>query len=186
MIRRLSLFFLGCAAVLLPSDPALAGGGCLYPTAGYLFHLTGNAGRLQGAPSFGVRLEYNYSARAVRAIGLVYSFSRHELEGQPAEVHVDQHFCLLGYRFGRDWEWLNFGSHLSAGAVVRDASGAGDPGFKAGFALQTGLNVSVCPAPWLQIGPDLSFLVATDMDKWVFGGKSSYFFYLGGHVGLYF
>jgi len=186
MILRGLLALLGCAALLLSAHPALAGGGCLVPTAGYLVHLGGNAGRLEDAPSFGGRLEYNFSSRHVRAVGLVYSFSRHGLEGQPAGVHLDQHLCMLGYRFGRDWRWLNFGSQVSTGAVVRDAHGADDSGFKAGFAIQTGVNMSVCPARWLQLGPDVSFLLATDADKWIFGGKTSYFFYFGGHLAVTF
>jgi hypothetical protein len=76
MILRGLLALLGCAALLLSAHPALAGGGCLVPTAGYLVHLGGNAGRLEDAPSFGGRLEYNFSSRHVRAVGLVYSFSR--------------------------------------------------------------------------------------------------------------
>jgi hypothetical protein len=173
------------ACLCLPR-PALASGLCLYPTGGYLIHLTGNAGHLESAPSYGARLEYNFSSRDVRAIGLVYSYSQHGLDGQPASDFIDQHLAMLGYRFGRDWQWLSFGSQVATGAVVRDAHGAADPGFSVGYVVEGGISMGVRPAQWLEIGPDLSFMLATDMDKWIFGGLSSYFFYVGGHVGLYF
>jgi hypothetical protein len=174
-----------CAVLCLPAG-AWASGLCLYPTGGYLVHLTGDAGHLQSAPAYGARLEYNFSSTEVRAIGLVYSYSQHGLDGQPASDFIDQHLAMLGYRFGRDWEWLSFGSQMGMGAVVREAHGHADPGFSAGYCVQGGISMGVRPSSWLEIGPDLSFLLATDIDQWIFGGQSSYFFYIGGHVALCF
>lgn len=182
---RLPVIFLICGLlwlILLPC-PAL-GEGCFYPTSGYMFYLGGNAGDLENAPSFGARLEYNSSPHHVHAVGLVYQFSHHTMRDPFGPATVDQHFCLIGYRIARNWNWVQLGSHVGTGAIVRDFSREPQKASKVAYAIQFGLNLSFRPLPWLYVGPDATFLMTTDMDKWIFGGRSSYFFNLGGHVAL--
>lgn len=186
MTRFLVLLLVsGLPFLLLPAQ-ASGGGGFLYPTAGYMFHLGGDAEDLEGAPSFGARLEYNFSRQDVFAFGLVYAFSRHDFKNMALPFHVEQHFCLVGYRFAKNQTWLNFGSHVGMGAVVKDFGGGYKEDSSVAYAMQIGLNMSFFPLPWLHVGPDASFMMTTDMDKWIFGGTSSYFAYLGGHVALNF
>ena len=185
-MSRLFTLLMICQASFLLFPKPVSGEGCLYPTAGYMFYLGGDAEELDGAPAYGVRLEYNYSSRDVFAVGLVYSYSRHDFQHLPSRFHVDQHFCLLGYRLGKNWEWVNFGSQLGMGAVVSDFKGGTEGETTAGYAFQFGLTLSFRPLPWLHVGPDASFLITSDADQWIFGGRSSYFFNLGAHAAVYF
>ncbi len=178
------LFFGLFLFLLLP--PQAHAGGCFYPTAGHMFYLGGSGTDVKSAPFVGARLEYNASRENVLAVGVVYQFSRHDIPNLPSSESMDQHLCLLSYRFGKNWRWVNFGSHVGMGAAVREYSSKPQRTSGVVFATQVGLSLSFTPLPWLHVGPDAAFTMTTDMDNWVFGGRSSYFFNLGGHVALYF
>ncbi len=59
-------------------------------------------------------------------------------------------------------------------------------GTSAQYAMHVGIFASFRPFPWLSIGPDFTYMTTTNMNQWVFGGDSSRFFRIGGHVGIYF
>jgi len=185
MKRILVLLISILSLVVLPAG-VHASGFCLYPMGGYQFYVGGNQGSLDGAPVVGTRIEYNFSGSDVSALGLVYLYSSHHYQDYPDRFSLEQHFCLLGYRFAYNWTWVSTGSHIGTGAVVREEVGSSQGGVDAQYALQIGIQVSFRPFRWMEIGPDFSWMLSTNMDKWIFGGDSTYFVNLGGHIGIYF
>lgn len=181
-LRAFAFLFGWCLLLLLP--PRTYAGGCLYPTAGYMLSLGGNEGDVESAPFFGARLEYNASREHVLAVGVVYQYSHHDIPDLPTSESMDQHLCLLSYRIGRNWTWVNVGTHLGMGAAIRDYSSKSHQASGVVYATQVGFTLSFRPLPYLYVGPDATFTMTTDVDKWIFGGRSSYFFNLGGHVAL--
>ena len=192
--RAGSVVFLLCCLPVLAVGPreAEAEGFILYPTGGQLFFLGGDQEKPRNAPVAGVRLEYNYSREHILSIGLVYAYSKAGIRNSPSDAFLEQHFCFLGYRFGRNWNWWSLGSHVGAGAVVKNHTNVPmrDGGLRndttAQYAMQLGLHASFRPFSWLSVGPDFTYMTSTDMDKWIFGGASSHFFRVGGHVGIEF
>jgi len=165
---------------------AMGDGPCLNASAGYMFLLGGNGDDLKDAPSFGAGLEYNFSWEELRSLALTYIYSHHGIEDQPSHFKMDQHVCLLGYRFGMNWRRLNIGTHIGMGASVMDPRGGYAKGSEVLYAVILGSQVEFRIFNWLHIGPHASFLMTTDMDKWIFGGKSNYFVDLGGRLSIYF
>ena len=165
---------------------AHARGFAIYPMGGYLFYLGGNQQKLDGAPIVGVRLEYNFSRENVMAMGLIYEYTRQHIKNFTDSAALEQHFCLLGYRYARNWRWFNTGVHVGTGAVVREETGSPFEGTDAQYTVQAGLNASFRPLDWIDIGPDFTFMMSTNLNKWIFGGDISYFFAVGGHVAFYF
>jgi hypothetical protein len=200
-----SVLFCLLAFGWMPQE-ACAKGFTLYPTGGYLFYLGGSQEKLKGAPIVGARLEYNFSHENIMAMGLVYSYSKANIQGSgnfpvfsPMEhSFMEQHFCFLGYRFARNYTWFSIGSQIGIGAVVRNKTnvpkvvlqpvpiGFLEGGTSAQYAMHVGIFASFRPFPWLSIGPDFTYMTTTNMDQWIFGGDSSRFFRIGGHVGIYF
>ena len=194
------VFLLVLAGLGMPRE-AQAKGITLYPTGGYLFFLGGNQEKLEGAPMVGARLEYNFSRDNILSMGLVYGYTKNTIqdsETYPFSSFMEQHFCFLGYRFGRSWRWFSFGSQLGVGAVVRNKTNVPkvflepattvvwEQGTSAQYAMHLGLFASFRPLRWLSIGPDFTYLSSTDLNKWIFGGESSRFFRIGGHVEISF
>ncbi len=182
---------------------ALAGGGgevlakgfVLYPTGGELFYLGGNQERLKNAPVMGGRLEYNFSRHNIMAMGLVYAYSKAGIQDEPDDAFLEQHFCFLGYRFGKNWKWLSLGSQVGTGAVVKnytnvpleeDGRKIVIEGTYAEYAVNVGLYASFRPLPWLSIGPDFTYMMTSDINSWIFGGAISHYFRVGGHLGISF
>jgi hypothetical protein len=192
-------FVLLCLLVLTGAGrEAAARGLTLYPTGGELFYLGGSQEKLENAPVMGGRLEYNFSTDHVMSMGLVYAYSKAGIQNTqnvPLDAFLEQHFCFLGYRFGKNWRWFSLGSHVGMGAVVKNYTNVPmvddgrvivKQGTNAEYAMNFGLYASFRPFTWLSIGPDFTYMMTTDMDKWIFGGASSYYFRVGGHLGIYF
>jgi hypothetical protein len=186
----LGLLLLGVGA-----GEGFAKGFTLYPTGGELFFLGGSQEKLENAPVVGARLEYNFSQDNILAMGLVYDYSKAGIQNTQnfflAPSFVEQHFCYLGYRFGKNWRWFSVGSELGVGAVVKnythvplleDAAVIVKNKTNAEYAMHLGLFGSFRPFTWLSIGPDVMYRMTTDMDQWIFGGQTSYFFQVGGHL----
>jgi len=191
---------------LLPAAAALPGaasakGFTLVPTGGYLFFLGGSQEDLEGAPFVGARLEYNFSRDDIMSMGLVYAYTKADVQGSvyyPSPSFLEQHFCFLGYRFGKNWKWFSIGSQVGVGAVVRNKTNiprvflvpatavVWEEGTDAQYAMQLGLFADFRPFSWLSIGPDFTYMMTTDMDQWIFGGDTSRFFRIGGHLSFSF
>jgi len=177
---------------------AAAKGVSLYAIGGELFFLGGNQEKAENAPVFGGRMEYNFSYEDIMSVGLSYLYSKagiQNTETLPYNSFLEQHFCYLSYRFGRNWRWVSLGSYVGVGAVVKnytDVPMAEDgrvvlkQGTNAEYAMHLSLFASFRPTAWLSIGPDFSYMMTSDMDKWIFGGTSSYYFLVGGHLGVHF
>jgi len=194
---RLFFFFVCCLTVLatVPREAA-AKGIILYPTGGELFYLAGSQEKLENAPVVGARLEYNFSRDNILCMGLVYAYSKagiQNTETLPLHSFLEQHFCFLGYRFGKNWKWLSMGSHVGVGAVVKNYTNVPlledgllivKEGTTAQYAMNLGLFANFRPFTWLGIGPDFTYMMTTDMDAWIFGGASSHYFRVGGHLSV--
>ncbi len=193
---RLVVFLVFCLPATggMPGEAA-AEGFILHPTGGELFYLGGNQEKPESAPVVGVRLEYNFSRRNILCMGLVYAYSKARIRNTGPDAFLEQHFCLLGYRFGKNWKWWSLGSHVGVGAVVKNHTNVplrdtGVPIVKdnttAQYAMHLGLYGSFRPFSWLSIGPDFTYISSTDMNSWIFGGVSSHYFQVGGHLGIEF
>lgn len=189
-----------CALAVPAWAPGEAGarGIVLVPTGGELFYLGGSQEKPRSAPVVGARLEYNFSRENTLCMGLVYAYSKARIQNTSQfqrSAFLEQHFCFLGYRFGKDWKWLSLGSHVGVGAVVKNYTNVPmlDEGrvivkenTPAQYAMHAGLYASFRPLSWLSIGPDFTYLYSTDIDKWIFGGATSHFMRVGGHLAISF
>jgi len=177
---------------------AAAKGVNLYAVGGELFFLGGNQEKVENAPAAGGRVEYNFARHDIMSVGLSYLYGKagiQDTETLPFDAFLEQHFCYLSYRIAKSWRWLSLGSYLGVGAVVKNYTDVPvaengrvvlKQGTSAEYAMHLSLFGSFRPFTWLSIGPDFSYMMTTDMDKWVFGGESSYFFLVGGHLGVHF